>query len=291
MLKPYVRHCGDHRRAAWEIADRKLLDYLLVYIADGQGRFRIAGVSYDVVPGDLYWIPPGVTHSMEGFAPSMDCPYVHFDLLYRPMVSHWEWDVPGGTLDLSSFGERIHPEFTHPMLDGLTGRIQGYNNARVGQIIRDIVAEQGRAQPFSELRLSGLVLEMIAEILRGREGLLGLYGEHVPSLESVANYVRINCWRGITVDDLSDLCELSPSHFRLLFGRHFGCPPRTYLRRARIMRAKEMMVGSAVNFSEIARRCGFANLHSFSRAFRAVEGISPSDYRKAGARRLLSSST
>ncbi|HOX08472.1 MAG TPA: AraC family ligand binding domain-containing protein, partial [Planctomycetota bacterium] len=61
-LRPYVRHSGDHRRPAWRIRSRKLLDFLLVYIADGTGRFIIDGVEYDARPGDLFWIPPDTAH-------------------------------------------------------------------------------------------------------------------------------------------------------------------------------------------------------------------------------------
>jgi len=284
LLKPYVRHCGDHRRPAWCIEGRRLLDYLLVFIAEGRGRFEVDGSGYDAEPGDLFWIPPGVVHYMEGYPPTMDCPFVHFDLLYRPGHSHWEWNVPGGTMELSGFGRRNHPQLAHPLLDSLAGRIRAYNNARVGGLIREIVAEHRRAQPHCELRLAGLLLEIVAEILRGQEGLVGNYDEHVPLLEEAAAYIRENCRRALKVEDMAAYCELSPSHFRSLFGRHFGCSPRSYLRRARVMRAKEMMIGSPLNFTEIAGRCGFASVHSFSRAFRAEEGISPSEYRRAGAR-------
>ncbi len=290
LLRPYVRHCGDHRRAAWRIAARKLLDYLLVYIADGRGRFEIDGTAYEAEPGDLFWIPPGTVHAMEGYPPSMDCPFVHFDLLYRPGMSHWEWNVPGGTMDLARFGRRNHPQLTHPLLDALPGRIRAYNNHRVGGLIREVVAEHRRAQPHCELRLTGLMLGIVAEILRGGESLAGNCDEHVPLLEESAAYIRDNCRGTVRIEEMAAYCELSPSHFRTLFGRHFGCSPRTYLRRARIMRAKEMMIGSPLNFSEIAGRCGFANVHSFSRAFRAVEGISPSQYRRAGARQYTAPS-
>jgi AraC-like DNA-binding protein len=285
LLRPYVRQCGDHRRPAWQIGGRRLLDYLLVYIADGRGRFEVDGVALDAAPGDLFWIPPGVVHAMEGYPPSMDCPFLHFDLLYRPGDSHWEWNVPGGTTDLSRFGRRNHPALEHPLLDTLPGRIRAYNNHRVGGLIREIVAEHRRAQPHCELRLAGLMLEVVAEILRGQEGLAGHYGEHVPLLEETAAYIRDNSRRAIKVEDMAAYCELSPSHFRALFGRHFGCSPRTYLRRARVMHAKEMMIGSPLNLTEVAGRCGFASVHSFSRAFRATEGISPSEYRRAGARK------
>jgi AraC-like DNA-binding protein len=265
---------------------RKLLDYLLVYIADGRGRFEIAGTAYEAEPGDLFWIPPDTVHAMEGHPPTMDCPYVHFDLAYRPQQSHWEGSIPAGTLDLAPFGERRHPPLLHPLLAGLTGRIRGYTNARVGQLIREIVSEHRRSQPRCELRLSGLVLEILAEILRGQEGLSADYGKHIPLLEEAAESARGQLREPLRIAEMARFCELSPSNFRLLFASHFGCSPRTWLRRARVQRAKELMIGSPLNFSEIAARVGFASVHAFSRAFRASEGITPSEYRRCGAPEL-----
>ena len=283
-LRPYVRHSGDHRRSAWRLRARKLLDYLLVYIADGTGRFIVDGVEYDARPGDLFWVPPDTVHDMEGFPPSMDCPFLHFDLVYRPRDSHWEGNIPAGTLDLRPFGRRLHPPLEVPAIRELKGRLRGHTNDRVGRLVREAVAEHRRSQPWCELRLSGMVLEIVAEILRGRSGLPAAQHEHVPLVEEAAAYMRDHAAEAVGVEEMAAFCELSPSHFRELFRRHFGVPPREYLCRARVGRAKELMIGSPLNLTEIARRSGFASVHGLSRAFRAAEGISPSQYRRCGAR-------
>jgi AraC-like DNA-binding protein len=221
---------------------------------------------------------------MEGYPPSMDCPYVHFDLVYRPGASRWDGSIPAGTLDLGRFGRRLHPPVRHPAIAALAGRIRGHTNDRVGRMVREVVAEHRRAQPCCELRLSGMILEIVAEILRGRAGLAAGLHEHVPLLEEAAGHMRESGHRAVRVAEMAGFCELSTSHFRELFRRHFGCPPREYLRRARVRRAKELMIGSPLNLTEIAGRSGFASVHGLSRAFRAVEGIAPSAYRRCGAR-------
>lgn len=282
LLRPYVRHCGNQRRPAWSIPDRRLLDYLLVYIQEGRGRFVIAGKEYQVQADDLFWIPPDTIHSLEGYAPSMVCPYLHFDLLYRADVSHWDFSIRAGMTDLAEFKPLMHPPVEHPRLKALCGRIRAHNNQRVGDLINEVCAEAARAQPYSMLRLSGLVLEILAEILRGQEGVSTHQNEHVPLLEQAAEHLRKHCEEEPSMADLADLCQLSPSYFRSLFVLHYGCPPRAYLRQVRIQKAKELMIGSGLNLSEIAEKLGFATVHSFSRAFRAVEGISPSEYRMYG---------
>jgi AraC-like DNA-binding protein len=280
LIQPYVRHCGDSHRPAWSMGPRKLLDFLLVYIAEGKGRFVIAGESYAAEPGDLFWIPPDTLHSMEGFAPGMHCPYVHFDLVYRPSHSHWDFTIPSGMKNLDELRPLLHERVRHPLLLRLKGRIRSHTNRRAGGLIQDICAEAARAQPFAGLLMSGMMTLVVAEILRGKTGLPAEQMAHAPFLEQAADIISRRCHENLRLREIAKSCELSASHFRFLFNRHFGMTPRAHLRRARLRRARELMVGTGMTLSEIALKSGFATVHSFSRAFRAVEGLAPREYRR-----------
>lgn len=281
-LRPYVRHCGDQPRDAWRMDERVLLDYLLVYIAEGQGRFTIAGQSMEVGPGDLFFVPPGVVHAMEGFAPGMVCPYVHFDLIYRREVSAWDFSIPGGRIDVGEFKSLAHPVIPSGPLTKLCGCIRGFTNHRVGELITEICQEASRAQPYAYLRMSGLMMEIVSEILRGQTGLDEECDAHVPQLETAAEWMRNQPGDEAAIDQAATMAGLSASYFRMLFHKHYGCSPREYLTRSRIRQAKEWMITSTLNISEIADRVGYATVHSFSRAFKHVEGVSPREYRSFG---------
>ena len=283
-LRPYVRQFGADRRRPWKFGRRKLLDYLIVYIAEGRGRFTIAGEDYPAAAGDLFWIPPNTLHTMEGFPPSMVCPYAHFDLVYRPPVSHWDFTVPPGMTDFGELAPLMHPDMSHTPLGRLCGKLTAYNNGRIGELLFEIAAEGGRAQPYASLRMSALMLDVLAEVLRGLVGISADCDPHVPQLLQAADFLRRHCHEQVSVEQAAEVCGLSPSHFRKLFAAQFGCSPRTYLRRARIMRAKQLLIGSPTTLSRIAIQCGFASVHSFSRAFHASEGLPPSLYRRGGKR-------
>jgi AraC-like DNA-binding protein len=252
----------------------------VVAIADGTGRFTIDGRTWPSAGGDLFWIPPGVVHEMEGFAPGQSLAYVHLDLVYRPDRSHWDFSIKGGTIDLTDYAPFMHPPLAHPLLDRLPGLHQGPAARRGAQLVREIVREAARAQPLSMLRMSALATELVAELLRGRQGSGG--EADLPLLEQAATQLARLGDRA-RIADLAAGAGLSPSHFRTRFAQVYGVSPRTYGRRARLNRAKDLMVASSLSLSEIARRCGFADVHAFSKAFRQVEGTSPSDYRRCGA--------
>jgi len=282
LIHPYVRHCGDARRPAWKIGPRKLLDYLVVYIEEGIGQFEVDGTQYPAGPGDLFWIPPGTLHVMEGFTPSMSCPYAHVDLVYRPAISHWDFSIPGGMVDLADVESLMHPPVTHPLIAGLKGKIVSHTNVLVGELLHTICVEAMQGHRFATLRMSGLMLEILAIILRGTRQATDRRWSRLGLLEQTALWMARHYAEPILMADLAARCSLSPSHFREMFGQVFGCSPRTYLRRMRLRAARSLMISSGLSISEIADQVGFETVYSFSKAFRAVEGLSPSAFRRCG---------
>lgn len=285
LLRPYVREWGDAPRPAWKIEERKLLDYLLVYIAEGEGRFVVDGLPFEARARDLFWIPPDTAHTMEGYGPVMVCPFIHFDLIYRPSHSHWAFSIPGGQMDLSDYDTLSHPPLDVPLLKQLTGRLRNPNNQRVGTLIQDVCDEMARGRAFCGFRASGLVMEIVAELLRGLQEKPSIHQTYVRRLEAAADQMRKNCGHPVSVEAIARQARLSPSRFRQIFRDYFGLSPRQWLRQVRIQKARDLMGHTSLNLSEIAREVGFETVHSFSRAFKELEGIPPSAYRATGGHR------
>ena len=80
--------------------------------------------------------------------------------------------------------------------------------------------------------------------------------------------------------------ELFEYHFIHLFREYTGFSPHAYVTRLRLDKAKDLMVSTTMNISEIAFAVGYANPLYFSRLFKRHTGLSPSRFRTgAGAER------
>ncbi len=282
-LRPFVRQSGNDRRAPWFLDERRLLDYLAVFIASGRGRFSVGGEVFEVGAGDLAWIPPDTPHSMRGFPPVMHCLYVHFDLLYDPARSHWDAYIPAGTLDLRPFRRFMHPPVDDPVIAAWRGRLRVSNPGVIETRLRDICFEHRRSPSGSALMLSGMMLGLLADILRGMESLGALTPAHLSDLRAAESAIQNQATGDLDVRPLARAARLSPSHFRRLFHERFGESPRDMHRRVRLRRACELLVYSNLNISEIAQALGYSTVHNFSRAFRQGIGAPPSRYRRGGA--------
>lgn len=83
-----------------------------------------------------------------------------------------------------------------------------------------------------------------------------------------------------TVERMAKRVNLSPSRFHALYKKIFGKSPVDDLIQARIQNAQNALLYSNSSVSEIARELGYSNLPHFIRQFKAISGISPSQYRE-----------
>jgi len=83
----------------------------------------------------------------------------------------------------------------------------------------------------------------------------------------------------VTNETLARVSRLSQSHFNKLFREKYGVSPMRYLIQCRMAAARDMLARSPLSLWEIAERTGYESIHSFSKAFKKLECVSPGEYR------------
>lgn len=97
---------------------------------------------------------------------------------------------------------------------------------------------------------------------------------------AIVVFVESHVASGIDYSELAKAVGFSMPHLRSVFARHTGRPLSRYITGRKISRAAFDIVHSDNTLSEIAGRYGFLNPDTFTRAFRRITGINPSDFRK-----------
>ncbi|MBN8218436.1 MAG: helix-turn-helix domain-containing protein [Spirochaetes bacterium] len=105
-----------------------------------------------------------------------------------------------------------------------------------------------------------------------------------PKLEAVRRRLEDAVGERIDLGTLSGELLLSKDYLRHAFKKEYGLSPMQYLIRKRIDVAKVLLDTSPLKSREIAERCGFENEFYFSRLFRQVAGMPPTDWRKRHVR-------
>jgi len=82
-----------------------------------------------------------------------------------------------------------------------------------------------------------------------------------------------------SVTELAKLISLSPSRFAARFTEVMGITPMAYVTRWRMYLASQLLKYSNFNIEQIAEQVGYENVAAFSRAFKRLLGLSPSNWR------------
>ena len=74
--------------------------------------------------------------------------------------------------------------------------------------------------------------------------------------------------------------NLSISSLSQRFRTATGVSPMEYLQSCRMANAKQMLAETDCSIGEIVEKCGFSDNSNFSRTFKSLNGMSPTDFRK-----------
>ena len=125
-------------------------------------------------------------------------------------------------------------------------------------VIRHELENMRKMSSISSLKLS-TKKEILKRLLNGR------------------NFIEENFKENINVKEIARLSCLSEFHFFRSFKEAFGVSPYNYLIKRRLMEARKQLQKNNSLIGEIAVKCGFADIHSFSKSYKKYFGYSPSN--------------
>ena len=93
------------------------------------------------------------------------------------------------------------------------------------------------------------------------------------------DFIEENLGDEIKIEDMADIAALSLFYFQRLFARLVKKPVREYIKLRRLAHAIKSLENGNSHIIDIAVEYGFGSRETFSKAFKEVYGVSPSEYR------------
>lgn len=227
--------------------------HVLEIIAEGTGWVELEGVRHELRPGVVF-----VT------GPSTRCE-IHTDPV-RPLVKYF----------VCVGGREVVRRLARA---GLTpGRLRSLPaHAEVQSVVEDLIREGRRSGPLAREIVERL-FEVLLLKIEDTAGWSGAAGD--PAQET---FLRCKALIDAEAERLGSLREvarragLEASSICRLFRRFQGTSPYQYLLRRKMNLAAEFLVEHGGLVKEAAQRVGFADPYHFSRCFKAVHGVAPSE--------------
>ncbi|MDR2022598.1 MAG: response regulator [Hungatella sp.] len=104
----------------------------------------------------------------------------------------------------------------------------------------------------------------------------------------VEEYIRSNYMNDISMSETARAVGYSEPYFCRMFKLQFGQSFTSYLAEYRVGEAKKLLVQPNVNVKEVGARVGYMDSNYFTKVFKRLEGVNPSEYRMARLKDLQS---
>ncbi|NKL34664.1 helix-turn-helix domain-containing protein [Rhizobium leguminosarum bv. viciae] len=157
-----------------------------------------------------------------------------------------------------------------------------FSDERVLSLAQLVAAECLNPEPLHDLYGDGLALALIIDVLKIVKAMPRKRSKLASwQLRRATEFIEENCLRNIRLEELAGLTGLSQSHFSHAFKASTGIAPHQWQTKARLDRAKRLLVESENALTAIAAETGFADQAHFTRVFRKHVGITPASWKKA----------
>ena len=141
-----------------------------------------------------------------------------------------------------------------------------------------IHAEISRADSATALVVHSLILQLLA---------IGSRAPRTPARRKpdwaarLVAYIHANLGERMTIGSLAATAALSESHLSHSFNQYFDCSVSDYIREARLRAGARALRRTVDSVQQIAWNFGFSDQAHFTRTFKSVYGVTPTEYRSA----------
>ena len=144
-----------------------------------------------------------------------------------------------------------------------------------------------QAKPGAVQLMQCYLVELLFSLIRSEEGSVeAVESNHETRriaegslVNSIQQYIQANVHQPPSLKMLCQRFSVSRTHLCSIFRESVGTSPVDYWINLKIKEAKLLIREGDRNITQIAEHLGYSSIHHFSRMFKLVTGISPTDYR------------
>lgn len=252
----YVRQCGKEYCEPSHAFGPAIRDHFLIhFIVDGKGKFYHNDKIYEVNPNQMFLICPDETTYYEADERS---PWTYL------------WVGFNGSRAITYLKE-IGLTIDNPVIS-----VKNYEY--VIQCLEDII-ESSKLIRGGEVRMLGHLYLFLSLLIEEslRTDARTLQDDYI---HKAIEFMEMNFVRNITIQDIAHHLNLNRSYFSKLFKSKLNKSPQQYLISLRINKACDLLIQNEnLPINNISRSVGYPDQLVFSKTFKRLIGLVPSDFR------------
>ncbi len=270
---PYVTYCCSIPIDFTCVPNHWHNEFEIIYIKKGKGLISIDLDYYEVKEKDIVLILPGQLHSIE-----------------QEGINGMEYEnmIFSPDLLVAKHYDICNNNYFTPMNKRLIQLPSIVNNDNCDYYDKlayclDNIDEICKTFPKAyELAIKGYLFQFFSAIFNKvpKVSLPVKKRKSLDKLKLIIKYVENNYANLITIEEMSELCGFSQSHFMKFFKSNMDVSFIEYLNNYRLTIASRLLISSTSSILAIALESGFDNLSYFNRLFKKRYDMTPSEFRK-----------
>ena len=285
-LLPKVRMLGQIRYSEpWIHFSRCINEQVLYVIREGNMYLQEDGVRYHLTAGDFFLLEPGLPHEGYQKAPC-DYYYAHFThpdmhrvtdekaamaLLTekrRQSLISYNLDENDPTDPITYLPKHFH----------LSG---GEFKSQLHAAVECYDSREEHYKRRASTQIHSFLLQVAHDHLLAQNSAQGRKMRKSDAVaEQLLRFLNQNYSKRLTSREIEEMFEVNFDYINRVFSHMTGSPIFTYVNILRIYNAKQLIATTDLPFSEIAYLVGIEDRYYFSKLFRKMTGVSPTEYYK-----------
>ena len=135
-------------------------------------------------------------------------------------------------------------------------------------------------------RITKITLEMVIKLAEEARKARSLFSNLSPAISRCVDYIRLHYPEEIHLSKLMDIASMSKASLTRRFLKETGYTISSFIRDTRCYHAKKLLEKTELSIKEISSYVGYEDYNYFTKVFRSVTNLTPSEYRSKHSKRL-----
>ncbi|WP_167577790.1 AraC family transcriptional regulator [Ammoniphilus sp. YIM 78166] len=271
-LFPFSFVFKDQKSPQRELPDHVHDYYELVFVYSGKGTFFIDDVFYDMNPGDVFILPNNTIHRA---MPEGTDPVTSSVIFFSPTLLY---DVTiDETFSYMSLFDNVKKQRNYQI--SIDSQHWPLIEAYLLTIQQEVTEPQKGSKHATLLAVHQILLQL-SRIRQQDQAPVQPYHYGPSWIKEILSYIETHLAQELNLTDLAKEALVSPAHFSRVFKQTTGMGLTVYLNTKRMVKAKELLMGTDMTIAHIAEQTGYDSLTHFHRIFKKFVGTTPADFRK-----------
>lgn len=237
---------------------RKHDDNLMIYCLDGRGELTVENETCKVHAGDLIVLPEGVSHAYKASEKA-------------PWTIYWVHFSGEKAADFIDYLAIPGNHFVLPL---------GIHSGLVGDYEMLLESLQSSFSLTASVHASNLLRGILTKIVQLQTLSRQRKVAHNFNIEHIHSLMQARLHEQLDLDAFAKAANISKYHFVKKYKQLTGTTPINHFIHLKIERACHLLDMTTKSINEISYAVGYEDAYYFSRIFKKIMGLSPSQYRR-----------